>query len=195
MCNSSDPAVCLPQPSVIMRFLPAVGYALLPAVGPFFPDVVALFFSFTITVNRPSDRYFLWTAVLVSAALPRRHLFQSPSTVCSFTYHVSRLYVLRCVRSPASLLASASVAPRAPNSHQLCNARPRLRQGLGCLDELLASTTLLSLPASVRGGTCFQSLVAQALRRNPALVRFRRGPESGRDRALYSASASGARFR
>ena len=89
------------------------------------------------------------------------------------------------------------LAQRAPNSHHLCNARPWFRQGLGCLDELLArpradprvplrmltdalllstfeccawfagltSTTLLPPPGSVRGGPCFQSLVAPALRR------------------------------
>ena len=30
------------------------------------------------------------------------------------------------------------LAPRAPNSHHLCSGRPWFRQGLGCLDELLA---------------------------------------------------------
>ena len=51
----------------------------------------------------------------------------------------SRLCFSSCVRSPASLLCECvSLAPRAPNSHHLCNVRPWFRQFLGCLVEPLA---------------------------------------------------------
>ena len=49
---------------------------------------------------------------------------------CSFTYHVSRLYVSSCVRSPGVCLA-----PRAPNS-STCAMR-----GLGCVKVLAVSTS------------------------------------------------------
>ena len=57
--------------------------------------------SFAVNVNHPSDRCFQWTAVLVSPALPRRHLCKvlavthvllsaRPLTCCSWSDHSSK---------------------------------------------------------------------------------------------------------
>ena len=62
----------------------------------------------------------------------------SPLAGAERCFHVSRLYVLSCVRSLVAACECVCLTPRAPNSHHLCNARPWLRQGLGCVDELLA---------------------------------------------------------
>ena len=170
---------------------------MLPAVGPLFPAVVALFYPLWVRSIRCS-RLFVTTLLVELFPLPR-------VVACECVCH----------------------APRAPNSHHPCNARPWFRQGLGCLDELLdlsradprAPLRMLThplllrkhlrmlcvvcwidqhhsqpYPGSVRGGPCFQSLVAPA-RRNSFRVRSCSVPQCGRDRALRSASASGVHSR
>ena len=51
---------------------------------------------------------------------------------------VSRHATLPFELCPLPGVATCECVPRAPNSDHLCNVRPWFRQGLGCLDELLA---------------------------------------------------------
>ena len=85
----------LPQPSSLVKFLPAVGNALPPAVGPIFLAVVALV-SFANSVNRP------WCLPVDCCSRFTYVSSTSPPAVAE------RCSVTICVRALASPLASAS---------------------------------------------------------------------------------------
>ena len=138
---NEDPSVCVPQPSFLMRFLPAVGYALSPAVGPLFPAAVALFtscrsaplyqqwvrsFLFFCGYRQPS----IWSVLPVDCC-SRFTCASSASPLavaerCSVTYHVTRLCLFElCPLPGVATFECVSLSLRA-------------WQGLGCLDELFA---------------------------------------------------------
>ena len=107
-------------------YVPAVGYALLlPAVGPLFSPAVGPLFS----VIHHGVLDLRRRRLLVDSPLSSTELLAS----CLQHHPV----LSSCTRSPASLLASASVS-RAPYPHRLRSVVPWFVKGLRCLDELFA---------------------------------------------------------
>ena len=105
--------------------------------------------AFDASSNLSSSRSLSWILVLVLACSWLCSFVSSPRAhpccwVCSSVIHhvvlvsSSRLCLSSCVRSTAAARECVILAPRAPNSHHLCNVMPRFHQGLGCLDEPLA---------------------------------------------------------